>query len=499
MKKLLLALALGVLLVLAIAATATADNGPHGGFAATTDACASCHRLHSAKYGSNALLIMDPEALCLSCHDGSGAGTDVVDGVYMQSGSDAFTGVPGSHVEGADGASLFAGGFTNALMATTWSGATTTNPAFDAVSKNTTSTHGMSAGATWQLGVAGTVWGSGANGTVGNGGTWVLECTSCHDPHGNAGYTNLTTQTAICDTALLAANPVTEACSVKVNSYRLLRWQPQGSGGYSAPATSTNWSGGAFPVSGTTTGWTVPDNYTTLGTEWYTIGAQTLAGKMPFAAGDYSAGNGDVVYQPLSSVTSATQSYIPAAVNTAFFCAQCHDRYFNNSKLRNNTDVSMYCGNPFNATTPPYTGSPLFLPLQADADGVAPWINPVDPVRCEPVFSAGAGVLTGWGDNGDSGDTTFMYRHASGDIRISADGATAAGAGTTVSRSCIACHVAHGTTSAMTTKAGTADDPLAVPPVIGASLAGGSTLLRMDNRSICLRCHAGNVGYTVAP
>jgi predicted CXXCH cytochrome family protein len=33
----------------------------------------------------------------------------------------------------------------------------------------------------------------------------------------------------------------------------------------------------------------------------------------------------------------------------------------------------------------------------------------------------------------------------------------------------------------------------------GASLAADSALLRMDNRSTCLRCHAGAVNFTVAP
>src|SRR5512139_3530393 len=83
MKKLMFALALGALLVLALVTTATADNGPHGGFTATTDACAGCHRVHSAQYGGNALLKTDPESLCMGCHDGSGAATNVEDGVYV--------------------------------------------------------------------------------------------------------------------------------------------------------------------------------------------------------------------------------------------------------------------------------------------------------------------------------------------------------------------------------------------------------------------------------
>ena len=464
MKKLLIALVLGLILVLALATVAMADNGPHGGFTATTDACASCHRAHTAQVGSNSLLIMDVEALCLSCHDGTGAGTNVEDGIYMQSGSDAFTGVAGSHVEGADGASLFGGGFTNALMATAWSGATTANPAFNATSKVTTSAH--------DLGGFGTVWGSGGNNTA--NGSLMLECTSCHDPHGNAGFTNATASSTTCNPALIAppAPGVADPCTKKIASYRLLRWQPQGSGGFTAPVTTVNWSGGAFPASGANTGWTVPDNFATLGTEWYTLGTTGA-----FAAGDYNAGNANNVYNLKNATATEVQTYIPAAVNEAMFCAQCHDRYFNNSRLRNATDSSLYCGSPVAGTIV----NGITLTQYAPVGGV----HPVDPVRCEPVFTGA--VLTGWGDNGPSGDTTYMFRHASGDIRVSSDGTNAAGAGTSVSRSCAACHVSHGTTSAMTTLAS------------GASLASDSALLRMDNRSLCLRCHASTVNFTVGP
>jgi len=466
MKKLLFALVLGLLLIAALASVAMADNGPHGGFTATTDACANCHRVHTAQFGSNSLLIMDPEALCVSCHDGSGAGTNVEDGVYSQAGR-ITSGAAAN--EGNDGASLFGGGFVNALMAHTWSGAATANPAFNAVSEATTSSHGISA--------VGTVWGSGANNSV--NGSMLLECTSCHDPHGNSGRTNTgTTNTGWltngCDPSKTAANP----CTTKVGSYRLLRWQPSGSDGFTTVGASVNWSGGTFPSNTSTTGWTVPDNYATLNTEWYTIGTVSA-----FAVGDYSAGNGANVY----NVSVATgRNYTAAAINTAFFCAQCHDRYFNNSRLRNNTDYSAYC---YAATTMPVysSASPFGSYNGVNNPTSLADVSTVDAAYC--VAAASTSSTTGflWGDSRPSGDNTYMYRHASGDIRASVDGTNAAGAGTSLSRSCMACHVSHGTTAAMTTAIAQDD------------LTADSALLRMDNRSQCLRCHANGINYTIAP
>ena len=97
--------------MLALVTVASADNGPHGGFTATTDACAGCHRAHTAQFGSNALLITDPEDLCMSCH-GGGAGA------YHQRREWCLLGTLGRRLTGNP---LFGGGFTNALMATAWS------------------------------------------------------------------------------------------------------------------------------------------------------------------------------------------------------------------------------------------------------------------------------------------------------------------------------------------------------------------------------------------
>jgi predicted CXXCH cytochrome family protein len=454
MKKYIFAFALCLVFALAASLSAQADNGPHGSFSATTDACASCHRSHTATYGNNALLTVDPETLCLSCHDGTGAATNVVDGIYVAAS--------GYSTEGIDGHSLWGGGFDNALMNTAWSGSFTYNGALTVASRPTTSKHNLE--------TAGTVWGSGANNST--PGSYVLECTSCHDPHGTSGWD-------------IVAN-------TRVASYRLLRWQPQGSGGFSAPAMAVNWSGGAFPVNSLgVSGYLVPDTVATNGMEWYTINSDpaydpslvsaTSNSNKSFAKFDYSvrtnlyaAPNNNTASNTLNEPLRAF-NYTTSRTAVSFFCAQCHDRYFNNSNLRNGTDASMYCGSPTVHAT---------LPHKPDADGVAPWIHPDDPVGCQPVVNATTGALTGWGDARSSGDDVYMYRHSSGDARARMDGSSTA---TNGGQSCLGCHVSHGTAAEMSDLAHS------------ASLATGSTLLRLDNRSSCLKCHSSTVNYTPAP
>jgi hypothetical protein len=237
----------------------------------------------------------------------------------------------------------------------------------------------------------------------------------------------------------------------------------------------------------------LPDRFANNGTEWYTLG---ITGR--FAVGDYNAGNATNVYNVTAADTGGTaRNYILAASNVAYFCAQCHDRYFANNRLVNNLDASAYCGTPI--TDPPVTAGLIILTPFPDADGVEPWIHPVDPVRCQPVINPITGALTGWGDNAGTGDATHAWMHSSGDVlRASSDGAyapTATGmtAPTSVGRTCVACHVSHGTAAQMTIFAGRANQ------VYLEAGVSSSTLLRMDNRSLCLRCHAGDVGFTVAP
>lgn len=539
MKKILIAVVIGLLLVAALATTALADNGPHGGFTPTTDACAGCHRAHSARDGGNDLLRMPETELCMSCHKGGlGASTDVSNGVYA---TDAQT---GTNAEGNLGEGLFGGGFDNTVMTTTWNGSDGTNPSPTAASSHaTTSLH--------TLGDNQTVWGSGANNATASVSdtSITLECTSCHDPHGTAGYTNAPTAPATTYTPTIpglanaceyttayggtgfnagtAANP----CTVKIASYRLLRWQPQGSNGFTIPTASTliNWSGGDFPNNGTAatpgvTGWTVPDNFTTNGGEWYTLGKKSKAANEDYLPG----GSLNNAYNINTTTDGATvaHDYRPAAINAGFFCAECHDRYFNNSSLRNNGDKSTYCLTDEDNTTLVSPAAPTYTTNPAQVGGASatnPQIYPVGQVYpevqgtakqafCKAVVSynshiAAPGITAAWGDSRPSGDAVYEFRHASGDVRAAVDGsgtqliATSTNF-TSIGRTCLTCHVSHGTSAVANSNLTDGVDPGAQVNLatiatsnLGGSLHGGSVLLRLDGRTLCVRCHGGDIGF----
>jgi hypothetical protein len=84
------------------------------------------------------------------------------------------------------------------------------------------------------------------------------------------------------------------------------------------------------------------------------------------------------------------------------------------------------------------------------ATGSAPYNNPLQTTDTPPVV-----------------DSIFTYRHSN-----------------TRDKPCTTCHVAHGSNAAMTGFAATAEWP-ADP----ASMAGGSRLLKIDNRGTCQACH----------
>ncbi len=164
MRKYIFVLVLAVVFVFVLASTASANGGPHGGYTATTDACAGCHRAHTAS-GPKLLVQTTTYALCMSCHgsNATGADTDVEDGFFLSTRSPSTTGTANT----TDNAPLLAGGFgfykTFAV----------------------TSSHDMTGAGNTNL-----AWGNG----VTNRGTQVaitdtlFTCASCHDPHGSPNY-----------------------------------------------------------------------------------------------------------------------------------------------------------------------------------------------------------------------------------------------------------------------------------------------------------------------
>jgi predicted CXXCH cytochrome family protein len=171
--------AIGVLLGLAAlslvwVATAQANGGPHGGYTATTDGCAGCHRTHTAT--SPKLLINTNTALCLTCHGtaATGADTNVNDGVYEGT------------TLGTQNAGLNGGGFTNVKQDTSLSGSQTSGAV--------TSIHTVQ-GMPGYSNTA-TMWGAGAVAGTSSGSAGApfdLYCTSCHDAHGSPNYRMLRT------------------------------------------------------------------------------------------------------------------------------------------------------------------------------------------------------------------------------------------------------------------------------------------------------------------
>jgi predicted CXXCH cytochrome family protein len=161
MKKVLILLALLLLMIVSFS-LASANGGPHGGYTATTDACAGCHRAHTAE-GPQLVKNTHTIALCMSCHGtaGTGADTNVDDGFFLSTRSPSTEGAANT----TDNAPLLGGGFAN------YNGSPVT------------SEHDVNVALT-------TAWGNGVNrgvlGPLAGGATFT--CASCHDPHGSTNY-----------------------------------------------------------------------------------------------------------------------------------------------------------------------------------------------------------------------------------------------------------------------------------------------------------------------
>jgi predicted CXXCH cytochrome family protein len=356
-------------------------TGPTG---LTADSCAGCHRAHTATAAG--LLNTEQPELCLNCHDGSKATTDVIDGVQ-------YSGIAQTPpVLGA----LRGGGFQYALIDSSNAAKVIINDAAHQYSahvqplttaQKVTSTHGGTGGiynAGWGTG---TVWGNGAVNS-GTGASVTLECASCHNPHGNGQYRILQTTPGLTETAgtytvsiddpgvqvkdttttgthnytIKPASDAADANGSAANivtadtgDYWRYHWDPTGATAwYLNPLPpkdpmNTPWNG-VTPTNAAANGGVAPDNTSGLMTAWciqchtrYNGYATTVTN----GVSDYTPGGNQV-----SSLVanSADSTFMYKHGTTRVGCEQCH--------VSHGSNALMTGGNSLNYTDPNNTVPP---------------------------------------------------------------------------------------------------------------------------------------------
>ena len=307
MRRWALLLAGGAVWLLLAAVPVLADGGPHvaavnnGTGGINADSCAGCHRAHTAQ--AVPLLVEEEPALCLTCHGASSAGatTNVANGVQYTLASD---GGRGGVILGA----LRGGGFETAAIGSDQVSryAYLSGSSVRELSKVPVKTDGSGAIAGQAVTsvhmditaapAPAVAWGNGAVSTSASpGGTMTLECTSCHNPHGNGQYRILNPipgsgETNGTFTVAATAAPVTDAPAVSPGDVR---------------------------------------NYTVI----QTAGPSYLLTASQVATGGYANTTGDYFHRkvPWSSSSGGNDAPNgdPANFNTQItaWCSQCHTRY----------------------------------------------------------------------------------------------------------------------------------------------------------------------------
>ncbi len=314
MKRWTLLLAGAALWLFLAALPAFADGGPHvasvnnGSGGLTADSCAGCHRAHTAQ-STYLLLQASTTDLCLTCHGatGTGATTNVVNGVqYVPSGT---TGAPRT---GVILGALRDGGFVTAAIGSASAYKNVVSLPYNVVAKipvrvdatgamagqAVTSAH-MSIGGSGVV-ASGNTWGNFTTDSVAWGATGgTLECTSCHNPHGN-------------------------------NAYRILQPQPSVTGGDFKQVDATTGvtvTDAALPPAGDTRNYTIIQVQSAGGnTTLLASQVQALeASGMPNTAGDYFRKS---VPWNNRSGTPDQPNGDPAFISQInAWCATCHSRY----------------------------------------------------------------------------------------------------------------------------------------------------------------------------
>lgn len=453
----------------------------HGSWAELTEACARCHRTHTA--AADDLLVMDKNDLCEFCHGSSNtlALTNVMDGVMR-------TGVGGTTLFGG---SLRGGGFDNAIMnhndhadvdnvTGDWvedgDGDIWDFPNSVAVSEATTSSH--------SLGVADAlIWGSGdiSAAPVAGTTTTTLECVSCHDPHQFG------------------------------DTYRMLKPQPTDSaiGGHG----STEYAFVTDILAAGNLPYTI-DDYTEV--EGYAPDVLDGAGNPVYTAAvnAFTGAWNKVTIDPLGDTDplvpgSDADDYEQAVVYPKYsqqitvWCSSCHERY-HSEKSGYNGAGSVSSGDAiFNYRHK--TGDEVHLVTDLENTAVGDGgSEPDDQTTLAGVIDLFTGTASNsCGYNGaNCHGTAFNFNKM---------------------LTCLGCHVSHGTSAAMQEYAGSVPwpgedgiptgtpatnyDGLPGTPVDPALVLGAwadssrSSLLRLDGRAVCQNfdCHPKNAAYADVP
>jgi doubled CXXCH domain len=516
------------LLFLAVAPV-FADGGPHelvnnSGSAGLTGDCAACHRAHTAQ--AESLLKAALPGLCLNCHNGTGATTDVVDGYQLVPSS--WTHTPATdNVLGA----LRGGGFSYALI----DSGHAARLAYGG-SQTIRFTASVDAG-TWDLTIDGhTATGlsrsitASALQTLLNAGGWLGTSTT---------YTSACSATT-CPTSGSSA-PTTNNATVKlatasgVNTYTVTYQNEERLVAHTISAIPT--VSDPLRASGVTVTITTADTTAARFTGF--VGVLARADKEAVTSKHTNDGALGTVWG--NGLPGVGVTYVGPVVETTsdkvgLNCAQCHNPHGNGQYrvlqvtpgenfdpttgfvgLGRDVEVKDV-GDP--STTKNYTvksgaqatdvtGTATagdYFRKRYDPTGVANWTNyylnadqmnggwdgtkfvnakengDVAPpntnglmtawcVACHTRYSTATGtsnLSNGAGANADTGDPIFRYRHS-----------------TSSSVGCEQCHVSHGSNAVM--QPGTASANVAWP---GGSVGNDdSRLLKVDNRGTCNLCH----------
>lgn len=493
MRKLALICAMAALWLFVAAATASADGGPHvmttnnGTAGLTADSCAGCHRAHTAEAAS--LLNAEQPAICLNCHDGSKATTDVVDGV--QYSATAKT----APVLGA----LRGGGFQYALIDSNDAAKIVVSNASHSYNSHVsplasgaavTSTHGGTGGVYAAGWGTGTVWGNGALNS-GTGATVTLECASCHNPHGNGQYRILQTAPGLTATsgkftvAIAGGVEITDTSTTGTHNYTIKPASDAYNQGGSAanivtsatgdywryhwdPTGVTSWTTATPPKDQMNVGWngTAATNAAAYGTASTTLAAGAASGDKCIQVGTVTG-----TFPAVTFFVKIDSEYL--SVTNMAATATCTG--WTVGRAQGGSTAAAHSGGAAVTLTAFNAQGPNGQALTNTTGLMTAWC-----IQCHTRYSGlrstdGTNTPSSLSTANPTSDSDFMYKH----------GTTSAG--------CEQCHVSHGSNALMTdTNSLNYTDPNGkVPPkvTIGTVTSGDSRLLKADNRGTCQLCH----------